>query len=105
MTPTLAMQSRGPIAVTEEVRPEVLDKAALTARSGNGFVLFELLPQPSILVCTLGQGARPVAFPLIITDEPVDLLGPMEFETPWAPKGTVHFLAKKMDWPEPEFDY
>ena len=102
---SLAMQSRNPIAITEEVRPEVRDKADLTARSGYGIILISRSAQPSLFVCPLGQGASPVAIPPIITDESVDLLDPMEFEIPWTPMGTVRFTAKKMEWPEPEFDY
>jgi hypothetical protein len=106
MTPCFAMQTRSPIALTEEVRPEVRERAEVTARSGHGIVLINLWPEPSLLVCPLSQGTGPLAPPRAISDEPTESGDWLESQHPWAPKGTAEFeVTERMSWPRIELDY
>jgi hypothetical protein len=62
-------------------------------------------PEPSVLWLPLVQGARPLAPSHLLEDEPADLLDPMDFANSWEPKGTVSFVAEKMEWPKAELEY
>ena len=104
--PCSATQSADPIAVAEEIRPEVRSKAQPTNGGVIRVVFVGVRPEPSPILVPLVQGTIPLApFDVIpARAEPMDALA---FEESWKPKARVPLVvrARRTPWSEAEFDY
>jgi hypothetical protein len=94
-------QTKTPIAAVEVVSPKV--RATPVTHEVEGVVLFGL--EPNLFVYPLVQGARPLAFPQIISDQPAEAPDPMEYEYPWLPEAVSGYFAGEIEWPEVDVEY
>lgn len=97
-------QTAVPFAQASEIRPAAASPEPAAASPVRFVIVSEASSDRSVVAVRAWQGADPVA-PARILGEPSDVAESFDFDPPWNPMGSIVSAAKRIEWPEPDFEY